>query len=110
MQSCQFAFSIQNRLNKFFYLLNPLKALYFQGVSPVLCANLMYFPLFLPLQAETRESVHPNTNLLFRQVTSPRRLRAKSPPRTNLQFVLSIFRSLRKTSDNQLSLWRLLIS
>ena len=38
------------------YLLNPLKTLYFQGISPILCSNLMYFPLFLPLRAETRES------------------------------------------------------
>ena len=29
------------------YLLNPQKTLYFQGISPVLCSNLMYFPLFL---------------------------------------------------------------
>ena len=39
-------------LSNLIYLLNPLKTLYFQGVSPVLCANLMYFPLFLPLRAE----------------------------------------------------------
>lgn len=38
------------------YLFNPLKTLYFQGVSPIKCSNLMYFPLFLPLRAKTRET------------------------------------------------------
>ena len=33
-----------------------LKPLILQGVSPVQCSVFMYFPLFLPLRAETRES------------------------------------------------------
>lgn len=41
------------------YLSNPLKVLCFQGISPVLYSNLMYFPLFLPLRAETREIFMP---------------------------------------------------
>lgn len=46
------------------YLLNPLKTPYFQGVSPVLCSNLMYLPLFLPLRAETRANFYsPPTTL-----------------------------------------------
>ncbi len=31
--------------------------LYFQGVSPVLCSSLMYFPLFLPLWVKARETL-----------------------------------------------------
>ena len=49
------------------YLLNPLKTLYFQGVSPVLCYSLMYFPLFLPLRAETRESFLVSADYLVQQ-------------------------------------------
>ena len=33
-----------------------LKPLILQGISPVQCSVFMYFPLFLPLRAETRES------------------------------------------------------
>ena len=33
-----------------------LKPLILQGVSPAQCSDFMYFPLFLPLRAETRES------------------------------------------------------
>ena len=49
------------------YLLNPLKTLYFQGISPILCSNLMYFPLFLPLRAETRESFLLSADHLIQQ-------------------------------------------
>ena len=49
------------------YLLNPLKTLYFQGVSLVLCSSLMYFPLFLPLRAETRESFLLSADHLIQQ-------------------------------------------
>ena len=49
------------------YLLNPLKTLYFQGISPILCSNLMYFPLFLPLRAETRESFLLSADYLIQQ-------------------------------------------
>ena len=63
----------------------------------------MYFPLFLPLRAETRESFYsPPTTLssnlavlcfalLTVILSSPRRLRAKYTPRTNLRFVLRVF-------------------
>ena len=43
-----FIFGIKN--SKF------LKPLILQGISPVQCSVFMYFPLFLPLRAETRES------------------------------------------------------
>ncbi|WP_418746254.1 alpha/beta fold hydrolase, partial [Frisingicoccus sp.] len=33
-----------------------LKPLILQGISPAQCSVFMYFPLFLPLRAETRES------------------------------------------------------
>ena len=49
------------------YLLNPLKTLYFQGILPILCSNLMYFPLFLPLRAETRESFLLSADHLIQQ-------------------------------------------
>ena len=49
------------------YLLNPLKTLYFQGISPILCSNLMCFPLFLPLRAETRESFLLSADHLIQQ-------------------------------------------
>ena len=54
------------------YMLNPLKMLYFQGVSPVLCSSLMYFPLFLPLRAETRDTLYLNVKLRFRRVIRSR--------------------------------------
>ena len=42
----------------------PLKTLYLQGFSPFTTAHFMYFPLFLPLRAETRESFYsPPTTL-----------------------------------------------
>ena len=75
------------------FLLNPLKTLYFQGVSPVLRSSLMYFPLFLPLRAETRETLYPNAKLLFRQVISSRHLRAKYTSCTKLPFVQEVFHS-----------------
>ncbi len=61
--------------------------LYFQGVSPVLCSSIMYFPLFLPLRAEIRETLYLNAKLLFRRVISSRRLRAKYTPCTKLPWV-----------------------
>ena len=49
------------------YLFKPLKSLYFQGISLVLCLDLMYFPLFLPLRAETREIFVIPADRLIRQ-------------------------------------------
>ena len=57
----------QSHLQIPIYLLNPLKTLYFQGISPILCSNLMYFPLFLPLRAETRESFLLSADHLIQQ-------------------------------------------
>ena len=37
------------------YLSESLKALFYQGISPVKCSNSMHFPLFLALQARIRE-------------------------------------------------------
>lgn len=54
------------------YLLNPLKALYFQGISPILCSNLMYFPLFLPLRAETSGLYLSECKIFFRRAINPR--------------------------------------
>ena len=64
---CNFYNSHQSHLQIPIYLLNPLKTLYFQGISPILCSNLMYFPLFLPLRAETRESFLLSADHLIQQ-------------------------------------------
>ena len=81
------------------YLLNPQKTLYFQGISPVLCSSLMYFPLFLPLRAETGEIYLSECQAVFRQVIRwqySTRARAKYTSRTNLQLVRGIFRPYRE--------------
>ena len=44
----------------------PLKTLYLQGFSPFITAHFMYFPLFLPLRAETRESFYSPQKLVLR--------------------------------------------
>ena len=64
---CNFYNSHQSHLQIPIYLLNPLKTLYFQGISPILCSNLMCFPLFLPLRAETRESFLLSADHLIQQ-------------------------------------------
>ena len=64
---CNFYNSHPSHLQIQIYLLNPLKTLYFQGISPILCSNLMYFPLFLPLRAETRESFLLSADHLIQQ-------------------------------------------
>lgn len=56
--------SVEAIENNTVFLQNPikfkdsvfLKPLILQGISPVQCSVFMYFPLFLPLRAETRES------------------------------------------------------
>lgn len=50
------------------YLLNPLETLICQGFPQIKCSSLMYFPLFLPSRAGTRETFYsPQTTLSSRR-------------------------------------------
>ena len=56
------------RLQFHIYLLNPLETLICQGFPQIKCSSLMYFPLFLPSRAGTRETFYsPQTTLSSRR-------------------------------------------
>lgn len=54
------------------YRVNPLKILIYQGLPPITSSNLMCFPLFLPLRAETRESFYFPPTTLSRSLADDR--------------------------------------
>ncbi len=57
-----------------------MKTLYSQGVSPVLCSILMYFPLFLPLRVETRETLCLKCQTAFSVGNKPSALESEIHP------------------------------
>ena len=68
----------------------------------------MYLPLFLPLRAEIRANYLSERQVAFRRVINPRRLRAKYTPRTNLWFILRVFRTTKINMAARGSLYFLL--